>query len=349
MADQYPFGQSPFGQGQNQKPQPPEPPPVQPPPPPPITVRTMESDIKSMQESGGTPIPQPVKQEEIRIPGITTIEPTFMPGAAPATRLLPGERGPLPPWAKLAGLIVGAIALIAIFGFVGYYFVYPLVFPPQPSTPSTPTVSPQPPAPTPPAPATSTAPTLSHASFFTIAANQNEALQVTAITAANIHAAMATSALQTLATSSIKEVTFSGSSGLIISSQFLPALLPVFTEDEIKTNMGDDFTSYLYYDDNGVWPGFVFKLKDTAVLFEVQDVIKKIETATTTDFKNLYVSDPQDAAVATFQNGQMKGSATRYLPFQKAGASLNYGLINNYFIISTSYSGIQEATRRLGL
>lgn len=354
MADQYPFSPSASPDSeQNPRPEPPQPPSVQPPPPPPITIRTMESDIKSMQASGGTPIPQQVKPNELKIPAPSE-EPVFSPQTAGQPQL---ERKSLPPWLKISALIAGALVLIAGFGALGYYIVYPLIFPPQvqlptaetPPPPPLPTEQPAPKqlAPEQPAPKQPTA--LTHASFFSVPANQTETLTIAAITAEAIKEALTTSAAQALATSSIKEITFKTADGLVTAPEFLSAALPVFTAQEIETNFEDDFTAYLYYDQNGVWPGFIFRLKDTAILFEAQALVEKIETAAVTALKNIYVADPGKASAETFRNGQLKGKATKYLPFELPGASLNYGIIGNYFMLSTSYAGIQEAANRLGL
>ncbi|KKU15075.1 hypothetical protein A3A20_02765 [Candidatus Wolfebacteria bacterium RIFCSPLOWO2_01_FULL_45_19] len=324
--------------------------PVQPPPPPPITIRTMESDRQSMQSSGGTPIPQPVKPGELKIP-----EPEEEPIFTPPTPMDSGEpeKSEISKWTKTAGLIAGIIILITGFGFLGYYFVYPLIFPSQPELPAI--QEPLPSAPLIPPlveglePAETPAPSLVHRSFFTSPANQLEPLVIATVTIENIREAMAVSAMQTLDANGVKEIVFETQAGLIIAPEFLSALLPILTQEETSTNFEDDFTAYLYYDQNGVWPGFIFKLKTTAILFETQTIVEKLETVAVSMLKNIYIADPQNPTSAIFLSGQIKGTATKYLPFEVAGASLNYGIISNYFLISSSFGGVQEAANRLGL
>ena len=344
MPEPYPFPSA-SSDNKYQPPETPTPsqqPPVQSPPPPPITIRTMESDTKSMQSSGGTPIPQQVKLDELKLPEPEN-ESIFSNAVPPA--YITSEKKGVHAWAKTTGLILGVLVLVGGFGFLGYYVVYPLIFPPQIELP----VIQEPPITATPPITAPEVPVLIHQSFFTLPANQSETLNVTAITVENIKEALAVSAAQILATGSVKEVVFETAAGQIKASEFLPTMLNVFTNEEIGANFEDGFTSYLYYDPNGVWPGFIFKLKPTAMLFEAQSVAQKLETAPVTTFKNIYLVEPRNPTSENFLNGQFKGTATRYLPFQLAGATLNYGILDRYLLISTSYGGFLDAANRLGL
>jgi len=321
---------------------------VQSPPPPPITIRTMESDKKSMQSSGGTPIPQQVKPDELKLPVSGEEEPPFSPSSTlpePETT----EKEGLPKWIKTTGIIAGAIVIFGGFAWLGYYYVYPLIFPPQPELPAPLQETTTQPIETETAETSEQPAQITHQSLFVSAPTQTESLLIASVDAGSIQEALVAAATQTLTSGSIKEIAFETDGRPMKSSEFLPALLPVLTDEEILANFKDDFTSYVYYDDNGTWPGFIFKMQDDAVLFEAQNIAKKIETAQITSLKNLFISDPQDKNSETFADGQLKETATRYLPFKTTGASLNYGIINNYLLISTSYAGIQKAVELLRL
>ena len=132
---------------------------VGPPPQPPITVRTMESDIKSMQESGGG-APQeellnapraPIRPEtqnpmdddmKIKIPGYGGPEKgVFSSVSLPTSERgvnLPNPSAPnnAPPKGSSLGKIIALLVTIIVAALIGvglYFYVYPLLLNPTPS------------------------------------------------------------------------------------------------------------------------------------------------------------------------------------------------------------------------
>jgi len=115
------------------------------PPAPEITIRTMDSDIKAIEQGGGEIIaPQPfvppqTKPEEpkieaeLNVPGYTGPEkPIFTSAEFSPTESAPAE----PPrsglsWWKIAAIIIGVLMLSVGLGLLGYYVIFPWIFPKQ--------------------------------------------------------------------------------------------------------------------------------------------------------------------------------------------------------------------------
>ncbi len=125
-----------------------------PPPGPEIAIRTMESDIKSVEQSGGAgPTPQmfspglksgsvvssvmqpgipaePQKIEaQLNVFGYTGPEQAiFKPTGTISAE--PVSKGTFNKW-RFALIIAGVLIIIAIFWVLGYYVIFPWLFPPQ--------------------------------------------------------------------------------------------------------------------------------------------------------------------------------------------------------------------------
>ena len=71
-----------------------------------------------------------------------------------------------------------------------------------------------------------------------------------------------------------------------------------------------------------------------------------------TSLGRLYLNPPGTQGEGGFSDGLVtlkNGDTidTRYVPFSGEGASLNYGWIANYLVISTSFSGMKQALEML--
>ncbi len=111
------------------------------PPAPEITIRTMESDIKAVEQGGGemaAPQPfappefkpeEPKIEAELNVPGYTGPE---KPIFAPASVISAEQEQPLEKkknkW-KVIGIIVGILIVLVGFGLLGYFIVSTWLFP----------------------------------------------------------------------------------------------------------------------------------------------------------------------------------------------------------------------------
>lgn len=316
---------------------------VPPPPPPPVTIRTMGSDIESLQKSGGgqptgevinqsqSPVQKPAPEPGLNIsavPGYTgPEEKLFAPETLPTPQESPAPVLSAPQSGRSKQLIIISLAILAVLGLgaAGYFYVYPLLFPSEVVVTTT---TPEP-APTPP-PAS-----IVHKSFIT----SDKAEVALSISAAKAETATGAQL--------IKEVVLNDTNGKQITfPKYFPTIIPEFKTDELANVFEEDFTAFIYYDQNGVWPGYVAKLKSGSSLVIAQPLFNKIENYAGAE--NIFIQSPGTRSAEGFKSGQANGVPTRYLTFSSPGSALNYGWFNNqYLVITTSYPAMLEATKRL--
>ncbi len=95
-----------------------------------VNIRTLESDIKDFERGGGEIIAhRPVSFEtNINIPGYAGPEKAiFSPTAATSAEQEQQLGEKTNKW-KITGIIIGILALIAAFGFLGYFVVSQWLF-----------------------------------------------------------------------------------------------------------------------------------------------------------------------------------------------------------------------------
>ena len=341
------------------------------PPPAKVSVRTMESDIKSMQEGGGqmpqpyiTEINQQPKEEdktpeeisfqapalESNIAGYTGPEEPIFQAEAP-TPLPPGkEKASTEKNAKLPNkgpktfiIISGIVVLVVILGVGGYYLVTKFIkvkeaapFPVVSAPLEEETIIPVPekiPSP------------VAYVSLFSAPVLQEEK-NISVLTPENITEALLAAANAT-PVNSLKEVVLRGENQSLVGlSEFIPVLLPELKSEKIAEFFEENLTAVVFSDLNGFWPGYVAKLKPSAAIDQAQTFIKQ-NLESSLNLKNIFLEEP-GAAVA-FKDG-LVGSPiinTRYATFSKSGAAFNYGWANNNLIISASYTGLLEILKKL--
>ncbi len=367
------------GQGQGGPSMPP------PPPPPEITLRTMQSDLESVKQSGGeNPVPQAFtppevkKQSTIGLEDLSQEEGMIKPGV--------GE-GVLPPAGapkkkgKIILLITILLLVIAGAAYAGYVYIYPIfakpaisgnVLPPE-TIPPAPLPTPIPEIPTTvvttPEVATSTematttpeiatttpelppSPVLkSHVSLLLTPADSSVSLVVSGTTtlASVRDLLISESNNKPVAETSLKEVPLSNEGGQLVFGDTLSMFLPELSVTELNQLFQDDFTSVIFYDKNGAWFGLIAKLKEGADPLIAKTTMAKLENSDS--LVNLYIQNPGTKSVGGFKDGKANNLVTRYISFSKTGASLNYGWTNdNLFVLSTSYNGIKAMLTKLGI
>ena len=144
---------------------------------------------------------------------------------------------------------------------------------------------------------------------------------------------------------SLAEITVSDSQGQVDASSILPLLLPELTADSVKNILEEDFTTAIFYDENGAWPAYIFKLSANSSIVEGQAATGSMESSS--NLGNLFLDNPGTQNPSGFKTGQVSGIATRYLPFAKAGASLNIAWTKDKLVISTSYNGLKKVLANL--
>jgi hypothetical protein len=296
-----------------------------------VNIRSFESDMASLQASGGTsPAPKTIRLEDL-----PEESPIFHPETA---NQLAGSAIEVPAgmgWKKILKF-AGALILVVALGLVGYFVIYPIIFPaPQPAEISPPRGRPAVQAPPVKAP---------HQSFFAVPAPVSKDIILTQVALLDIIAALQTEAGVGEPPGTLKELAIADSGGQISFNEFLNALAPQIAVNEIAPLLEDDFTGFLYYDARGIWPGYVARLKPGASPVDAEALLARLEEG---DVRLFYVADP--GVHSGFQNGPYKNYPVRFAKFSVPGASFNYGLAGDYAVISSSFDGLKSAFNYLGL
>lgn len=317
---------------------------VPPPPQPEVTLRTQESDLQSLQSSGGlTPQAEPVLTQ----PAETSASFSAETQKTEAEVLSSGaEAGQTEPTMEAAGgsrrwlwIIILIILAAGVTGGI-YYSFRPLTsdFSENSGT-SAETGSQAPTAPPPASPLPAAG--LIHQSAFGIP-TENTAQILPTATALKIEGN------KKLPPGDLKEVSVLDNGRQVPFADFLNVLIPGAAASPftavLRENFEEDFTAFLYYDENGAWPGFVLRLKaDTAT--DLMSLRAKLASLEGLDLSGFYLSPAGQPGM--FKSSQVNSQPTRYLTFSMTGAAFNYGVLSRYLIISTSYNGFLSALQFL--
>lgn len=330
-----PFG--PFPQG----PAKPNVPPVAPPPAPEIKIRSMASDTKSISGGAATPIPESVMMPEenepvfrpetqVRIPAPPARFGGLVSPASPATPATTLEEEPAPQKKKSLVVIIGIVIVLGL-GLLGYFVVYPLIFGGEENV----VVAPPPPPPPP--------PPVPHQSLFLSAPDLRVEVLLESVNFVTIANSLQSLDLGTVTDPVLQEVVvLDDRKNQIPWSNYLSELLPEFTKEELGGVFTDDFTAWVYHDSKGRWPGYAVRIVKSD---EAATLIKKLETA---NLSPLYLTP--SGTLGEFKDGALSGQTVRYALGGTPGAAFEYGIIRgDILIVSTSYGGLKEGGRLLGI
>lgn len=315
-----------------------------PPPPkePEIKMRTMDSDVKSVEESGGgIPEPEVVKPSELDKGGpIFTPDTTTPKDTTPLPVTEVKEISKMKPW--LLWTIISV--LVVVVGFALYYYVWPLVFPTEPVV--TEEVA-----------ATSDAEVtlIAHISAFGFSSGDISQLNISNYSLVSILTAVQNEGSQLLTSledNGLREISFNVNGETARASEYLSAILPELSGTNLEATLGtvfeDDFTAYLFKEADQVWPGYVVKLRSDVDVDRVS-LNAQLTELENTSLSNLYLSPPT-GDLAQFNTGPINNKYTsRYAAYSEKPASLNYGMFGDYLIISTTFKGLLKAISLLGL
>ena len=335
---------------------------IVPPPPttPEVMVRTMESDIRSVQATGeavaqpvtppppmATP-PQPIQSAPMAAPVQFPVQTAPAPAPMPDVREM--KSGRLLLWLFMLILVVGIGWVTYKYGLPAYRAMMPSESAPaaevQPTAtePSSAGLAPTAPV-VPPAPA---APAITPLGGAQTSLTKIE----TDGTATSITAALAAEAAKTKSASgTLTEVSILNAGAPMSFATVMGALLP-----EAKTNGLDGiltaafdpvFSAYLFYDDRGAWPGYIAKINPASQI-DAATLASRLQAIETSSYKNLFLADP--GAPATFRTGQARDKyIDRFVSLATDGALFSYGIFGDYVIINTSNNGLVKALDLLKL
>lgn len=298
-----------------------------PPPGPEIRIRSLQTDTETLAASGGAT----AEAKTIRLDELDNEPSAFAPETIAQS---PDGTNEAPSRARLFMIIGVSISGIVILSLAGYYLAYPLFF----AAPKLPLVEEE---------SITEVPTprvLPHVSLFQTPLPSQAQLNLPEVSRDAIRAAVERELLGHPAPHVMDEMAILVNGGQVPFADFISALIPEFSAEEVKRLIADDFSGFAYFDSNGHWPGYVAELQPSAIPSEVQSVFARLESSNLASF---YVNDP--GAKGEFKSGQVHGIPTRYAVFSQPGASFNYGIFGNYLVISTSFDGLKAILPYLGI
>lgn len=307
-------------------------------------MRTMESDVKSVKQSGGgVPEPELINPADF---GTDAGAPIFKPETTTPEGASEFKITDEKPKTRRWLIWLFIIVLIAFVAALGYVYAWPLLFPSTPGITPTTEVEPTEIQPTDEAPVGRE---FIHQSFIGTSDELIKKLAVADYSVVDFLTALQ-GAIISGGVSGVEEVVFEANSMPINAGDFLKTMLPELEGGDLlsllEAAFTKDFTTLLYTDNNGVWPIYVFKRSDSG--FPVNTaLLSELETAS---IGNLYVTPPTGNAAA-FRSGKLNDRHdTRYAVYEQgAPAALNYALMDNYLVIATTYDGLKNVAVLLGL
>jgi len=329
-----------------------------PPPPsggPEAKIRTFESDVKSVQESGGgVPEPQVIKPEELGIGGAPATPPPVTPSPSSPSPVVPPIASTSPPPPVIKGrkkkgwvwwsVVIIAVVVVIVLGWWVYsaYFstsledVLPETIPPVDGEAG---IVPPPP------------PINGDESLPIISGEEASVVDVDGYKVVSILASLQGVADSLVTDGQIKEVALTVAGQSAELSLYLTTLLPELERTNLAAVLDTEFQnsfSILLYRQNGqVWPVYIAHRKAGALVDEVE-LLDQLSAIEETSVGNLYLTPPMGSV--EFKTGPVGGSySSRYASFDNKPASFNYGLFGDYLILATTYQGLTKAIELLEL
>lgn len=294
----------------------------------------MESDLELMARSGGGTAPA--------VPHPATIKVE----SKPATPALPTSAEIFEQKLHRSNTIVWLVtgfAGAAVLFFVGYFLIPMLVPQGRPSDNSGVTAIPTSTLPA----STTPAPTfLGHVSYFAKEPDERIKIAIGEVVGGipQTYPGQLYDALRRVSpSSSLIEVELTEASGGALAwTRFLNLIeAPLLTADIWQRRFEQDFTFFVEQTSEGLWPGYVLKIRPGQSSFILKNEIIALENQLEA-VRKLFLTPP-GSAVGQFRDVQIGGQAFRSLQFNSR-ANLFYGWpYGQYFILSTSETGLKRA------
>ncbi len=304
-------------------------------------IRTMRGDLTA------SPVAEPQLQVPVK-PVFDADEPAFTPTT---NNQLPSSVDDLIAQEgkkKTLWWIVGGIGGAILLGAIGYFGIYPILSSPPsvpaepvaatpPAEPAVPTTPAQPLPPTPIATPTFIKPTAGMAVIVLPATYGQQEISTALIKAGQT------------AANGLTALTITDEKGGVVSFAKLLTTVAPTTPDIAKANLlfAEETTSFIYKDKTGAWPGYVGALKPGFASADLRAWFSGLERGKLAPF---FLVNP--GAFAPFKTGVIGDTyQDRYAAGKTAGASFSYLMLpeTNKVIVSTSFDGLKEAMRLMGL
>lgn len=335
------------------------------PPPSNIIIRTMEKDLKALQEGGGelsipdapeefTPPPseRTFLRQELDQPTPTEPEPVAMPPPPTITppesmRQIPQPAPKKPSTAKTSGSpkvflwALGIPVVIMALGALGYFIAWPLLqnrffSPAQPPITQIPT----------PAPGITPAPT-PEASNIALAkpADKEIIINLWEISRESLLAEIEKIATTTASANTFKVAQIKGR-GSPLSAKEVFQLMFLNSPESVTTTLGEAHSIFIHWEDaNTARLGAYFHLRPDRSE-SARAAIREWETALPTDGVAFFRGTNPGAITRPFRDARFQNTPLRFALFANR-IEINYGIAANTLIYTTSPISMHAAIERL--
>ncbi|MGC9046600.1 MAG: hypothetical protein ACP5IC_00555 [Minisyncoccia bacterium] len=333
----------------------------------PLTIRTAESDVKSLGQTGGQ-IPQPYtpptnqvnqqppQQQDTSNQTQANFEPPQI-GDVITTNNAPSpkQQPPIPKKQNLLPIIIIILIIIGLIAF-GALFIYPKIMYKNSNNVSNPTSTTNS---TITATTTTSTDTINQISTSTINLNlptidnhnsffkqsPDKTITVT-INSTNVNDFKKLFTFSTSSTPILQEIIITDPNKKIISFQGLMSMLiPTFFNQDRLNYFNQDYTFYAYTDANGTWLGIIPQLKSGVSAANIMNQMSQIQTDVN-EIQNLYLTNV--GQMHSWQDGKVKNHPTSLVNFDTSSATFSYTWLNNYLLLSTNLNSADSAATHLG-
>lgn len=304
-----------------------------PPPPTEVSIRTLDSDVRTMALSGGN-FPQ---AEKVSVAHTTRYNAM-------------GQPTNYEPKSSALVVIVWIFAIVIFLGALAY-FIYPFIWGEKDEVPA-PNGNPTNSSGLPEVPEENFVPEFSHRSFFTKGQKQVLETRVNYPDDLGLNTESYTRDFIRAIGSQAKpdetflEIEINKTTGdhLALVEFFDWAKFSLADESFWRENFGPDFNYFIFKEKNNFWSGVVVRPKEGKSPILLRKDLLKIEGSK--DLEKFFFTSP-GVKEGNFSDFLLVGQSVRYLKFSRMASAFVYGWYNGNLIIATSEGAFKEAMARL--
>ncbi len=143
----------------------------------------------------------------------------------------------------------------------------------------------------------------------------------------------------------LKEIVIKNIENKILSAGSILSLIdPIFFNSTTLNYFEKNFNLFKYTNNDGQWLIFVLKLKKEANVKNAQDNMINLQKSD--NLSNYFLEDV--GLKKDWQDGKVKNKPTSLVNFEKTGATLSYTWFDSYLLLSTNLEGAENVATLLG-
>lgn len=122
-------------------------------------------------------------------------------------------------------------------------------------------------------------------------------------------------------------------------------ILEITIPDDVSYNLGNAYTLFFYAQGGEIRMGFMGEISDS---FNLNQRLKSWEKTMKQDLEPIFLGqEPGEPAIEEFQDSNYRGAAIRYINFSGSSLAIDYAVVGNYLIITTSKESMRATIDRI--